>query len=97
MSSTEDKDVGVYTWIIVILNGAALNLAVMIRELIGLYPINAFLACVPSSKPTRLVCVFSCHDQMKSPFDVWCFAFSYLAYFRDSNYVIFEAFHFVSE
>ena len=37
MSSSEDKDVGAYTWITVSLNGAASNLAVMIRELIGLY------------------------------------------------------------
>ena len=52
------------------LNGAASNLAVMTRELIGLYPINAFLASAPSSRPTPLVCVFSSPDQMKSPFGV---------------------------
>ena len=70
MSSSEDKDVGAYTWITVNLNGAASNLAVMIRELIGLYPINAFLACVPSSKSTTLVCVLPSPDQMKSSFSV---------------------------
>ena len=41
MSSSEDKEVGAYTWVTVILNGTASNLAVMVRELIGLYPINA--------------------------------------------------------
>ena len=42
----------------------------MIRELTGLYHINAFLAFVPSSKPMPLVSVFSSPDQMKSPFRV---------------------------
>ena len=70
MSSSEDKDVGAYTWITVILNGPASNLVVRIRELIGLYPINDFLACVPSSKPIPLVCLFSPPDQMRLPFPV---------------------------
>ena len=42
----------------------------MIRELIGLYPMNAFLACGPSGKHTPLVCVLSSPEQMKSPFGV---------------------------
>ncbi len=45
----------------------------MIRELIGLYPIDAFLACALSSKHTPLLCVFSSPDQMKSPFVVSLF------------------------
>jgi hypothetical protein len=36
----------------VILNGAALNLAVITRELTGLYPIKAFLAFLLNRNPT---------------------------------------------
>lgn len=52
------------------LNGISSNLAEIILELIGLYPVNAFLACVLSNKPTPLMCVFSSPDQMKSPFGI---------------------------
>jgi hypothetical protein len=64
-------EVGAYMCITVILNGVALNLTVIIRELLGLHPINAFLAYVPpSSNPTPHMCVSSSPDQMKSPFGV---------------------------
>ncbi|CAF4205183.1 unnamed protein product [Rotaria sp. Silwood2] len=49
ISSSEDEEVGAYTCITEILTGAASNRAEIIRELIGLYPINAFLACVLTS------------------------------------------------
>ncbi|CAF1593269.1 unnamed protein product, partial [Rotaria magnacalcarata] len=41
ISSSEDEEVGAYTCITEILNGAASNRAEIIRQLIGLYPISA--------------------------------------------------------
>ena len=67
MSSSEDAEVGAYACITVMLTGVASNLAEIIFELIGLYPISAFLARGLSKKPTPLVCIFSSPDQMKSP------------------------------
>ncbi|CAF4253579.1 unnamed protein product [Rotaria sp. Silwood2] len=55
MSSSDDAEVGAYTCMTVILNGAASNRAEIIRELIGLYPISAFLACVLNKNPTPLL------------------------------------------
>ena len=54
----------------VILNGAALNVGMITRELIGLYFMSAFLAFVLSSNSTLLTSALSLPDQMKSPFDI---------------------------
>ena len=50
-----------------ILNGVPLNLAVIIRELTGLYPIKAFLAFLLNRNPTRFAWIFSSPDHIKSP------------------------------
>ena len=52
MSSSKNAEVGAYPCITVMLNGTASNLAEMILELTGLYPVNALLARALSKKPT---------------------------------------------